>query len=161
MPIDQLTAPSKTVEGAGSVLVFLMHNDEVMLQHRDEDAVHSPGMLSGFGGAIELDRDATPEDAVRRELSEEIAGLALVGEPVKIGEIPLKDRTDSNATGAMRVYFARMVHDEVEVLEGQGMVGVAIDGWGETSEASIVPDAKIGLSMLEKHLHENNREAIA
>jgi len=51
-------------------LIVLYDGERVLLQHRSDDASRKPGFWAFFGGGIE--QGETPEQAVRREMMEEL-----------------------------------------------------------------------------------------
>jgi len=53
-----------------AALILFNHENRILLQHRSEDAPAFPGYWSLFGGGVE--RGETPEQAVRREVLEEL-----------------------------------------------------------------------------------------
>ena len=61
-----------------NVEVFLERDGRWLLIRRGEQEAHAPGVLSGVGGKVEADgiRAAVLEETARREVAEEVAGLA-------------------------------------------------------------------------------------
>lgn len=142
----------QSIELVGSVMAFLVDRGEVVLQHRDENIPHSPGMLSGFGGAIEPE-DQTTLHAMRRELGEELEGLHLSTPLIPVGEIPFELRTDCNARGPLYLFTAILSHSRLRVLEGQGSVRVPITGIDQWVAPVIAEDARNGLDTLRRHIN--------
>lgn len=56
--------------GRGAGIILTDNKGRVLLQYRDNDAPRYPGLWGLFGGQIE--KDETPELAVRRETKEEV-----------------------------------------------------------------------------------------
>ena len=56
--------------GRGAGIILTDNKGRILLQHRDNDAPRYPGRWGLFGG--QLEKDETPEQAVRRETKEEI-----------------------------------------------------------------------------------------
>jgi len=56
--------------GKGAGIILIANNGKILLQHRDNNISWYPDHWGPFGGQIE--NDETPEQAVRREIKEEI-----------------------------------------------------------------------------------------
>ncbi|WP_405140325.1 NUDIX domain-containing protein [Sphaerisporangium sp. NBC_01403] len=71
----------------GDVEVFLHRDGRWLLIRRGEQEDHAPGVLSGVGGKVEVDRaaDNVLEETARREVAEEI-GVDLAGVEVTYAE---------------------------------------------------------------------------
>jgi len=54
-----------------SILILYNQDKEILLQHRTKDAPYLPNFWGFFGGGIE--KDETPEEAVIREIKEELS----------------------------------------------------------------------------------------
>ncbi|MBX4198493.1 NUDIX domain-containing protein [Candidatus Parcubacteria bacterium] len=102
---------------ARNVSVLGLYNDqgEILLQHRSKDAIRLPDYWAFFGGGIE--KDETPEQALARELHEELEYS--VKAPVLIFSQKFIYKEDENTK---YVYIERFNPDKPLVQhEGQEM----------------------------------------
>lgn len=101
----------------------------LLLQHRDDDALVSPGQWTMPGGGVEPGE--SPEDAAHRELLEE-TGLRVEG-PLALfwSGIRPSSRTPDDPTVATewQIYYARTTARQQDVVlgEGQAMLFTAPD----------------------------------
>ncbi len=111
-----------------NVSVLALYKDgKVLLQHRSKDAPRLPDHWGFFGGGIE--GQETPEEALRRELSEELSYK--VKNPVFLFVQDLEYKGDKN-----KKYIFVEKYDESQSLvqhEGQGM-----NWWGEEDLGSLL-----------------------
>jgi 8-oxo-dGTP diphosphatase len=96
-----------------ATVMLLNENGEILLQKKDLGFKRWPGRWSMFGGGIESGE--TPEDAVRREITEEL-GLKL--ENLKLFKIFPYEDTDR--AGKMHVYTASFVNEISDISLGEG-----------------------------------------
>lgn len=89
----------------------------VLLQHRTEAAKHLPGYWGFFGGQIEVGE--TPEEAGRREISEELNYT--LKKPIFVME---RDFSLPNTEGHMFVFIEPFLSDKSNLRLGEGQ------GWG-------------------------------
>ncbi|HEV8052885.1 MAG TPA: NUDIX domain-containing protein [Parachlamydiaceae bacterium] len=95
----------KNVPGVG---IILIHKDKFLLQHRDDkQGIPNPNKWGLVGGGV--DEGETPEEAIKRECSEEI------------GVIPRNITYIGKTTDNKSRFYAYLEDDEVDALRlGEG-----------------------------------------
>lgn len=128
-------------------VLLLYKQDKVLLQLRDEKAPIKPNMWAFFGGGIE--EDETPEEAVRREIEEELEYK--VKEPKYLFSLDMS-KTKGQYSGIKYVFIEE--YDESQNLmqhEGADM------GWFTLEEARTLSNMKkYDLEVIEKVFDELN-----
>ncbi len=101
-----------------SVIWLVLPSGDVVLQRRDKKTNVSPGLLGLFGGHIEAGE--TPEEAIKRELSEETSldVSSLTIDYITNTELP----HPNNPTTRRKIYFYKTTidSDNFNVFEGAG-----------------------------------------
>ncbi len=90
--------------------VVLTKDNKILLQQRGQDWTRYPGYLCEFGGHIEVNE--TPDQALVRELREELGVTVNLANVIKIGAI---SELSSNHTELIYVYFW---HDKQGLITG-------------------------------------------
>jgi 8-oxo-dGTP diphosphatase len=128
---DALQKQLRDTKGEGVSAILMNANEEVLLQHRDDNpAIRYPGHWALFGGSIESGE--SPHAAARREILEEtgynIENLGLFREFIQNG------KREFAFVGEIKVSL-----DELSLTEGQGMDFVKP---GDLPKLLIRPDDK-------------------
>jgi mutator protein MutT len=98
-----------------SLLLLFDEKKRILLQHRTDDAPRLAGYWAFFGGGIE--KGETPEDAVKREIMEE-----LEYELVNPNLVMVQDFETAGINGKKYVFMEKYDYKKKLVLkEGQGM----------------------------------------
>ena len=98
-----------------ATILLLNARNEILLQKKELIFKRWPGRWSMFGGGIE--HGETPEEAVRREVKEEL--------DVELGEVKLFkvfDYTDEDRAGKMHIFTSRFAGEtsDISLKEGAG-----------------------------------------
>lgn len=105
-----------------AVVMPLNSNLEMLLQLKDSGYLWAPNQWCFFGGAIE--EGETPDEAVRREISEEFENGELLKNISYFGVFPFYDihYEGRKREGIMHVFSADFVGDvsKVRITEGKG-----------------------------------------
>lgn len=110
----------KTMQSVAQI-ILARSDGAVIMQHRDDKAgITNPGLISAFGGTIELGE--TPLEAATREINEE-TNLAVT--PDRLQTFGTYRKTIAEH-GQDRIVYFFIIHDvddqNLEVFEGQGFV---------------------------------------
>ena len=104
-----------------SVLLLYNHEGKILLQHRTKDAPTFPDYWGFFGGAVE--KDESPEQAVKREASEELGYAVAIARP-----LTTQPFTYRGIDHTMHAFIEPYDGSSLTLNEGQGM------GWFLTSD---------------------------
>lgn len=103
----------------GSVAILYLPDGRMVFQRRSKDAPLSPGLLGFFGGHVE--KGETPEQAMRRELSEELAlefdelGMEFMAS-IELGP----EQSDHPGGSVYHVFKGKVESLDMDVYEGDG-----------------------------------------
>jgi len=105
-----------------AVIMPLNKRKEMLLQKKDMGYLWHPGSWCFFGGKIE--KGESPEEALRREIGEEIGEKRLLENIAHFDDFPFMDtRTDGEErSGIIHVYSARFIGNvsDIRLREGAG-----------------------------------------
>ncbi|MEP7167185.1 MAG: NUDIX domain-containing protein [Candidatus Woesebacteria bacterium] len=120
-----------------AILIFYNPHEEILLQHRDANASYYPGYWGFFGGGIE--GNETPEEAVIREISEELQ--------IKLSNARLFKRYEIQEEDGLceRFVFLSPIKESLEVLKSKQQEGddIGLFSLEATQLLKTVPTVKI------------------
>ncbi len=124
-------------------LTILRMSDHFFFQHRDDKpGIASPGLFSGFGGAIE--NDETPLQAAKRELTEETS--------LEVGKLTFNELGKIDLTtqglGIRFAYVAEIPTADFDVYEGQGKVQLSKDEITKLGPTKFAPSTWEAIKLL-------------
>lgn len=95
-------------EGLYCGVLVITHDNKILLQQRPDDWRTYPGCLSTFGGKVE--DGESPEEALVRELMEELGAIVHISDVVKLGAIT---ESYTNHKELIYTYFWKDVHNTI------------------------------------------------
>ncbi len=104
-----------------SILLLYDGEGKILLQQRSDTAKIAPGKWGFFGGGIE--EDETPEQALFRELKEELDIVPV--HPVKVCAIANEGQYPDSYLGTMHAFIARWNGEPLHQHEGKGWFSIS------------------------------------
>jgi len=141
-----------------SVIIFYNKRGQILLQARSGDVSKSGEKWGFFGGGI--DGDETPEQAIIREIKEELNYN--LKKFTKIGEYENQyfNLKQKNHRKLFRTIFIAPLNQEImnsKVIEGDGSKLFNIE---ETKELKLVPGDEKVIEIFENYLKNPNRQKV-